>query len=48
MKTLLARIAAHRAKIVTFCDGCGQVSTPARRSAAHIARVTTAAYRTRL
>ena len=48
MKTLLARITARRVKAVAFCGTCGQVCTHACRSAAHIDRVTTAAYRVRL
>ncbi|MFA1542858.1 hypothetical protein [Actinomadura monticuli] len=48
MGTLLARITARRVKGVAFCDTCGQVRTPACRSAAHLGRVTTAAYRARL
>ena len=48
MKKLLARITARRVKTVAFCETCGEVCTHACRSAAHIDRVTTAAYRARL
>lgn len=52
MKTLLTRIAAHRAAArmsdrITFRDDRGEVCTSACRAAAHRDRVTTAAYRAR-
>ncbi|MEO3826421.1 hypothetical protein [Actinomadura sp. B10D3] len=50
MKSLLARIAAHRPNDarITFRETRDEVCTPACRSAAHIARTTTATYRARL
>lgn len=48
MKMLFGWIIARRVKAVSFCETCGQVCTPACRSAAHIDRVTTAAHRARL
>ncbi|MEU5991934.1 hypothetical protein ABZ806_23425 [Spirillospora sp. NPDC047418] len=49
MKALLARITAHRTRTdqITFREDRGQVCTAACRSAAHVSRVTTAAYRAR-
>ncbi|SFO36285.1 MULTISPECIES: hypothetical protein [Actinomadura] len=49
MESLLARIAAHRrhGARITFRETRGEVCTPACRSAAHVDRTTTAAYRAR-